>query len=76
MNSAEIKRNTSNLNQSSQMSKEFEYYLKIQDDEGSNEKLKYSQDMGNIEDILKKESLINSTLDSKSSLQKLNSEDP
>ena len=76
MNSAEIKRNTSNLNQSSKMSKEFEYYLKIQDDEGSNEKLKYSQDMGNIEYILKKESLINSTLDSKSSLQKLNSEDP
>jgi len=76
MNSAEIKRNTSNLNQSSKMSKEFEYYLKIQDDEGINEKLKYSQDMGNIEDILKKESLINSTLDSKSSLQKLNSEDP
>lgn len=58
------------------MNKEFEYYLKIQDEEGSNEKLKYSQDMGNIEDILKKESLINSTLDSKSSLQKLNSEDP
>lgn len=76
MNSAEIERNTSNLNQSSKMNKEFEYYLKIQDEEGSNEKLKYSQDMGNIEDILKKESLINSTLDSKSSLQKLNSEDP